>query len=195
MFHDGGHLWAYDLESDTWTAVRGRPDPALPADAGLPAGVYLVGYDVARDRFVAYVSRRLEDGSGVPETWTFDPGSGVWRFELGVDTPSIACGWGFAPECGAVFDTRTGLTVFLALGGNAADGYEVGLGAWRDLGGPNLANSDDVCDNDTPVYDSVNGRIVCRAGRSGVAAFDTSDGSNMRPWWLLEPLPTASPAS
>ncbi|MBP1706058.1 MAG: hypothetical protein H6Q36_1797 [Chloroflexi bacterium] len=195
VFHDGGHMWAYDLESDTWTAVRRQPDPTLPAEAGLPAGVYLVGYDADRDRFVAYASRRLEDGSGMPETWTFDPGSGTWRFEAGVDTPSIACGWGFAPECGAVFDARIGLTVFLAKGGFAADGYEVGLGAWRILHrGGGLANSDDACDNDTPVYDSVNGRIVCRAGRSGVAVLDTGDGSAIRPWWLLEPLPAASPA-
>jgi hypothetical protein len=129
----------------------------------------------------------------VAETWTFDPGTGTWRFEAGADTPSIACGWGFAPECGAVFDARTGLTVFFSKVGYAADGYDAGLGTWRDLSGPNLANSD-KCDNDTPVYDSVNGRIVCRAGQSGVAAFDISDGSNMRPWWLLEPLPAASPA-
>lgn len=196
VFHDGGHMWAYDLESDTWTAVRRRPDPALRAEDGAPAGVSLMGYDIMRDRFVAYASRGLEDEVGVPETWTFDPGLGTWRFEAGVDTPSIACGWGFAPECGAVFDPRTGLTVFLALGGNAADAFDVGLGAWRthlDLG-DGLAGSDDTCDNDTPVYDSINGRIVCRAGWSGVAALDTGDGSDIRPWWLLEPLPTASPA-
>jgi hypothetical protein len=195
VFHDGGHMWAYELESDTWTAVRRRPDPVLPAGDGLPASVYLVGYDVARDRFVAYVNRLREDEIGVPETWTFDPGRGTWRLDAGVATPLIACGWRFAPACGAVFDTRTGLTVFLALGGNKADSFDAGSGAWRVLlRGAELAGSDDACDNDTPVYDSINERIVCRAGRSGVAVLDTGDGSGIEPWWLLEPLPADSPA-
>jgi hypothetical protein len=195
VLHAGTQLFAYDVESDTWSEVRQRPDPTQPAASGLPPGVSVIGYDSGSDTFVAAASRGGADEVAVPETWTFSAATGTWRREAPTGTPAIPCGWSFAPECGAVFDPRSGLTVFFAMTGSHIQGYDAAKRAWLSLEdwisaspGPSLYAG---CDNDTPAFDAVNERIVCRAGLSGVAALQLPG----RRTWLLAPQPGSVPSS
>ena len=157
----------------------------------------LLTYDSQRDLFVAYVDKGpLDSHVAAPGTWTFDARTATWSRLVSTTTPGIECGWGFAPECGAVFDARTGVSVFLAMGGTQIMGYDAEKRAWQALYqvDGSVPGGTDACDNDTPVHDSVNQRIVCRAAWSGVTAIDSGTGMAARPWWLLEPLPETSPA-
>jgi hypothetical protein len=133
------------------------------------------------------------------ETWTLDPGTGSWRKE---EAPAasdlIVCGvmWRGSTECyptagRAVFDEVSGLTVFITrdygrpANPGRVDAYNAGTDTWHTLfpatgsggAGPYW------CMGPPPVYDSLDGRIVCEAD-GGVSAFSTATGQ----WrWLLEP--------
>jgi hypothetical protein len=205
VYHGGG-MWAYDVDTNTLTAVRQRSDPSLPADSGLPAGMIAFGYDPHRNVVVAVVS---PDGEAPGETWTFDPGTGTWRLEgsrLTSTNSSLVYGrnpggWFPPTEWGgrAVFDEASSLTVFINDASTWVEGYDAGERVWRTLYLFNEGNWADVnwCDSIPPVYDPLNARIVCRGGRGessgGVLAFSAAAGQ----WrWLLnpQPEPLASPS-
>jgi hypothetical protein len=216
VIYDGATMWDYDVEAATLTEIPQRPDPSRPAGAGIPAdtraavdasahydgsGGVFIGYDPRVDLVVALV-RPVRKGPGTPrpadETWTFDPGSGTWRLEASASTPPP----GSLEMAGgpAAYDEVSGLTLFpVAVDLPAFDG---GHRAWRgDLFvGVSLELAVHWCAS-SPVYDPLNGRIVCLGGAvyrgegpedtSGVSALTTANGQ----WrWLLEPLPAASPA-
>jgi hypothetical protein len=188
VFHDATNLVAYDVKSDTWTLLDQHPDVTGPAGLARPPAVVLVVYDSRQDVFVAYADNGpLDSHVAAPATWTFNPRTGTWSHAALVQTPDVACGWGFAPECGAVLDERTGLAVFVAMGGTQVLTYDASRATWQ------TSRQGDWCDNDTPVYDSVNVRIVCRAGWTGVAALAMGTGTSAGPAWLIEPLPGPGP--
>jgi hypothetical protein len=196
VFHDATNLAAYDIETDAWHVIAQRPDPAMRASLGRPPAVVLLAYDARRDLFVANADNGpLDSHVANPATWIFDPATAMWSQLTSVETAAIRCGWGFAPECGAVVDARTGLAVFFAMDGTQIVTFDGGEGTWQELRRTDGAQFvfTETCDNDTPVYDSVNERIVCRAAWSGVAAIDTGTGTDAQASWLLEPLPRQSP--
>jgi hypothetical protein len=185
---DGTDMWAYDVDADSWAAVRQRPDPALPVGAGLPDGFMALGYDPGPNVLVAYA----DPPDGRPtETWTFDPVSSTWRRVPGVTTPELRYGW-FASGSAAAFHEELGQVVFAAGDGNLAR-YDAGLHAWTtlyDRSTEGLAGATGWCDSRTPVGDALNARVVCRGTGGGMAAF-TATGR----WrWLLEPEAGSSPA-
>jgi len=202
IVYNSGTMWAYDVEADTTTKVRQRPDPARAAGSGLPEGPVAFGYDAGHDLVVAVVARTSE---GPGETWTFDLGTGTWRLEgppAASDLAWSGCGnWTGSITWGgrAVFDEATGLTVFMDCLVRRVEAYDAGQRTWRTLYLLNDGHGADVrrptwCFSKPPVYDPLNARIVCRGGEDwmsdGVSAFSTATGQ----WrWLLEPLPSPSP--
>ncbi len=185
---DGTDLWGYDVDVDAWTAVRQRPDPAMPAGAGLPVGFMALGYDPVSNVLVAYA----DPPDGRPtETWTFDPVSSTWRRVPGVTTPELRHGW-FASGSGAAFDEELGQVVFGA-GDASLEGYDAGLHAWTtlyDWSTEGRAGATGWCDSRTPVGDALNARVVCRGTGGGMAAFSATG----RWQWLLEPEARSSSA-
>jgi hypothetical protein len=201
IVYDGVSMWAYDVEANTLAKVRQRPDPASPAGSGAPDGTVQfsrisLGYDSRNDLVVAHV---IPTELGEPETWTFDPGTGAWRLEASVATPEMTLVGGYVwPEVGtrAVFDAASGLTLYHGptqldeRWANQVEAYDASRRAWRTLYTHALGDID-WCNGMPPVYDPLNGRIVCQGGASsgvsaatGVSTFSTATGQ----WrWLLEP--------
>jgi hypothetical protein len=139
------------------------------------------------------------------ETWTFDPGTGSWHNELlPAASDLIVCGvmWRGSTECyptqgRAVFDAASGMAVFITrdYGRPAApgrvDAYDAGQRVWRTLSPATGTGGDGArwCTSMPPVYDPLNGRIVCLGpdnpgGFAGVSTFSSAANE----WrWLLEP--------
>jgi hypothetical protein len=210
IVYDGQAVWAYDIETDTMAPVRQLPDATRPAGTGLPADITIVVYDRARNLLIAAsaapggVLRQeglqqesdwaawLADTS--MEIWAFDPETGAWRL-LPSEVPARivweGAGYFFGPVSRATFDAATGVTVFISADGwvEAYDGER----SWSvHPGQPVAGDAADAgrCATLEPVYDAVNGRIVCQAGGGGATAFSTSTGT----WrWLLEPTPEPGP--
>jgi hypothetical protein len=194
-----GTIWAYDVESNTLAKVRQRPDPALPADSGLPPSIWnvrdrggaAIGYDQANDLIVVYLRSEYAGSAQypVPQTWSFAPTTGAWRMETATATPDD---W-FVMGAPAVFDPDSSALLYELDPGLKTQVW-VFDGA-RKWSGP-IAT---VCGS-APVYDSVNSRLVCQAGTyvteegvplgiyAGMATFSILDG---RVGWLLEQLPTS----
>jgi hypothetical protein len=213
VVYDGVSMWAYDVETDTLTEVPQRPDPSLPAGSGLPEGKIAFGYDPVRDLVVAVVVPHGPALGGNPpqytrptdpwgETWTFDPGTGIWHKETSPAAADlIVCGfWWNSIDCWptsgrAVFDEASGMTLFLQRdlskprSHDRVDAYDAVTRTWRTLAPDTTQGGDRPywCASTPPVYDPLNARIVCQgtadSGR-GVSVFSTATGS----WrWLLDP--------
>jgi hypothetical protein len=123
----------------------------------------------------------------VLEIWAFDPGDSIWRLQ----PPHVPAGvlWqqdGFfyGPVSRVTFDEATGATVFMSSGGQVE--ADDGQTSWRafPVDGEPVNPSGSRCDSLAPVYDPLNGRIVCLVGDGGVSSFSMAAGE----WrWLLEP--------
>ncbi|MBP1704574.1 MAG: hypothetical protein H6Q36_313, partial [Chloroflexi bacterium] len=185
VYEASGDMSAYDVDTNTLSTVRQRPDPALPAGSGLPQGRIAFGYDPGHDLVMAVVipsstsvdSAVVGSTSEQGETWTFNPGNGTWRKEiLPAARDLIVCGhmWKASTDCfstngRAVFDEASGLTVFFNrtgwTGSNRIDAYDASQGAWRTLRGPAEVSpgTPNNCQSVPPVYDPLNRRIVCLA--------------------------------
>lgn len=217
VHYDGLSMWAYDVDTGTFSEIRQRPDPAQPAGAGLPQGKIAFGYDPRHDLVVAVVAPFVEvSRKGVEarfvapstpaETWTFDPGTGAWGRE---DSPAasdlIVCGvwWTGSTDCfqtygRSVFDDASSLTLFITrdYGQPAApdrvDAYDAVRRAWRTLSPATGTGGAGPywCASTPPVYDPLNGRIICEKDGQ-VSAFSAATGE----WrWLFEsPLSAAPP--
>jgi hypothetical protein len=204
VVYDGATMWAYDVDTATLTEIPQRPDPSLPPGDGIPpdplaavdavahydgSGGVFIGYDPSSDLVAALVRPARLGGPSArrpaDETWTFEPGSGTWQRAGGQwNQPVGYLGMAGGP---AAYDEGSGLLVFPD--GLAFDGAQR---AWR-------RERSDWCG--MSATDTLNGRIVCLGGTqesgartddvSAVSAFSTAAGE----WrWLLQPLPTASPA-
>jgi hypothetical protein len=189
VLYDGTGMWTYDVDADSWTTVRQRPDPARPGGAGLPAGFMALGYDPLEDLLVAFADP--PPGPQPTETWAFDPVTGTWRREPGATTPELKYGW-FSSGSGTAFDEARGKLVFAA-GDGSLEGYDARRDVWTTL----LDAKSEIrtgaaggCSRDTPVYDPLNARIVCRVRGDGMAAITVAGQ-----WrFLVEPVAAPSPA-
>ncbi len=190
-------MWAYDVETNTMTAIGQLPDPSQSAGAGLPEGVTAVVYDRDRNLLIAvvaapdelrdsgfYVGESRSYESWVEEAfleiWAFDPETGSWRLESSQVPAGVLWqpdGFFYGPVGRVVFDEASGATVFVSRDGwvEAYDGrrnwvaHPATAGGWCE-------------DTLAPVYDPLNGRIVCQA-HGGVSAFSTVAGE----WtWLIK---------
>lgn len=213
--YDGVTMWSYDVDTNAMAAVRQQPDPSLPPGAALPAGKIALGYDRDHDRVVAVVvpgggrfATPYGRGPGPADTWTFDPATGSWRREAAKAEASLIVCWGPMPGMTspdichptngrAVFDEASGSMVFMtnaAFQTKTVDAFDAASRTWRTLTTGLDASSG--CSSMPPVYDPLNGRIVCLSGgpdqgTPGVSAFSTTTGQ----WrWLLEPSDTPPPA-
>ena len=200
IVYDGVTMWAYDVEANALAKVRQRPDPSRPAGSGSPDGTVefskiSLAYDSRNDLLVAHV---VPKENAQPETWTFDPGTGTWRLELAGATPEMALVGGYVwPEVGTrgVFDKASGLTLFNERRDNQLHEYDAAQRTWRTLPTFRDRGTDSWCSSVPPVFDSLNGRIVCYVRGyfepSAVSAFTATTGE----WrWLLEPPQPASPS-
>ena len=203
IVYDRDSMWAYDVETDTWTEVPQTPDPSQSSGSGLPEGVTAVAYDRDRNLLLAVVA--VPDGffdetglrsesqyrswlaDAVLEIWAFDPATGVWRLEPSQVPASVLWsrdGWFYGPVSRVVFDEANGVTMFMSVGG-WVEAYD-GRRNWRvsRADGSMRDESDIRCHGVDPVYDPLHGRIVCQVGGGGVSSFTTATGE----WrWLLEP--------
>ncbi len=176
-------VWAYEVETDTWTKVR---QENLLAAAG---GFRAFGYDASIDRLVGW--------NAALGTWLFDPRAGTW-------TPVRTGDPAFSPTCYAPcgtsvgFDEATGMAEFVSGLGDRVIGYDAKAQSWTGTVVGSLPYT--ACLANDAVYDALSRRIVCVSGyddgkATGVSAFD----SRTRQWIsLLDPVPpassTASPA-
>jgi hypothetical protein len=201
IVYDGDSMAAYDAETDTMTQVRQLPDPSRPAGSGMPDGVTAAVYDRDRDRLLAVVAvpddlRDSTEDAGffvsksrpymswvqtaALEIWALDPGTGVWRLQTSQVPAGVlwqSDGYFYGPVGRVAYDEASGATVFLSSDGRV-EAYD-GQRSWR---AHPSAGDRWGCDTLDPVYDSINGRIVCQT-RSLVAAFSTATGQ----WrWLLK---------
>ncbi len=204
IVYDGESMWAYDVDTNSMTTVRQLPDVSPPTGSGVPEGVTAVVYDRDRDLLIAAAATpdelRSRDASflrsdsrpywawvetAALEIWAFDPGTSRWRLMPSQVPAGVLwqdSGYFVGPANRVSFDEASGVTLFMS-----SDGWtEVydGQRGWR--AHPSAGNRS-WCDSLDPVYDPINGRIVCRAGSlGGVAAFSTATGQ----WrWLVEPWP------
>lgn len=194
IVYDRDSMWAYDVESDTWTGIRQTPDPSRPDGFGLPAGVTAVAYD--RDRNLLLAAVAVPDGffddtglrtesqyrswltDAVLEIWAFDPGTGNWLQEPSQVPAGVLWsrdGWFYGPVSRMVFDEAIGATLFMSPDGwvEAYDGQR----SWR----VPPADGVDRCDSVDPVYDPVHGRIICQVRGGGLSTFAAATGR----WTLL----------
>lgn len=166
--YDGNLLWAYDVDRDRWAVETQRPDPPGPSGLVLPSGFLTLAYDSSLDLLVVVTDRP----AGEPEAWTFDPGTRTWA-RRGALPPDLQRA-GDVGSRTAVFDESTGWTALFSIGGVRVEGYHAGRREWAVLN--DILWGPTWCDDDTAVYDSLNGRIVCREIH-GVTAFTTTDGA------------------
>jgi hypothetical protein len=202
IVYDGYSMWAYDVETHTWTGVRQTPDPSRPAGSGLPHGVTAVAYD--RDRNLLLAAVAVPDGfpedtglrsesqyrswlaDAVLEIWAFDPATGSWRLAPSQVPSGVLWsrdGWFYGPVSRVAFDEASGVTVFMSADGwvEAYDGQR----SWRASPADGLPGdgTEVRCDSVDPVYDPLHSRIVCQVRGGGVSAFATATGQ----WtWLLK---------
>ena len=202
IVYDGESMWAYDVETNSMTTVRQRPDPSQPTGSDLPDGVTAVVYDRDRDLLLAAGAApdELRDSgffyeastpfepwvaTAVLEIWALDPGTGSWRLMPSQVPAGVLWehdGFFYGPANRVAIDEANGVTVYIASDG-WVESYD-GQRSWR--AHPSVGDRS-WCDTLDPVYDPLNGRIVCRAGTlGGVSAFSTVTGE----WrWLVEPEP------
>jgi hypothetical protein len=202
IVYDRDSVWAYDVETDTWTEVAQTPDPSRPVGLGLPEDVTAVAYDRERNLLLAAVA--VPDGflddtglrseyqyrswlaDAVLEIWAFDPATGVWRLEPSQVPASVLWsrdGWFYGPVSRVVFDEANGVTIFMSVGG-WVEAYD-GRRNWRaSRADGSMGDESDIrCHGVDPVYDPLHGRIVCQVGGGGVSSFATATGE----WtWLLK---------
>ena len=203
IVYDRDSMWAYDVETDTWTEIPQTPDPSRPADSGLPDGVTAVAYD--RDRNLLLAAVAVPDGflddtglrsesqyrswlaDAVLEIWAFDPATGSWRLAPSQVPAGVLWsrdGWFYGPVSRVAFDEASGVAVYMSADG-WVEAYD-GRRSWRAFSADgSMGDGTDVrCDSVDPVYDPLHGRIVCQVYGGGVSAFATATGQ----WtWLLKP--------
>jgi hypothetical protein len=194
-------LWSYEVETDTWTAIRESKPPAIGPHYEFFA------YDTSVDRLVAYVRAcpycENVDSPSPPRwarTWLFDLRTGVLSGTSAVTQPDFNAGlWGHVPAI--AYDEAAQRTVILGQGHSAA--YDATADRWETLYGGSTAEDWWVACGTRPecrqlhfmVYDPVNERLVVHGGfvqttaepevyRDDMLAFDT----RTREWTvLLEP--------
>jgi hypothetical protein len=193
IVYEGGPMSAYDVDTDTMTAVHQLPDPSQPAGSRLPNGGVAYAYDPGHDLVIAAAAGPENTPADI---WTFAPATGAWRLEPAQVPADLAWwyrGWWSAPGNRLVFDDASGLAVFVSHA-VLVGAYDAGQRTWRILRSVDEAATPGdagFCDSALPVYDPIDARIVCRAQGTGVSAFSTTTGQ----WrWLLEPLPESTPA-
>jgi hypothetical protein len=144
-------LWAYDVETDTWTAVA----------AGGFSGSVLVAYDAAADRLVAY---DFEDDG--PTTRLVDLRARTWMDAAAV-TPEIRLNW-FTTGNEITYDEASRRTVILNVGGMIA--YDAIADRWAEVIGGLYPRQSSLCPGPrcrwyaTTVYDPGNERLVVYGG-------------------------------
>lgn len=203
IVYDRDSMWAYEVETDTWTEVPQTPDPLRPAGSGLPEDVTAVAYD--RDRNLLLAAVAVPDGflddtglrsesdykswlaDAVLEIWAFDPATGGWRLAPSRVPAGVLWsrdGWFYGPVSRVAFDEASGTTVFMSVDG-WVEAYD-GRRNWRAsrADGSMGDGSDISCHGVDPIYDPLHGRIVCQVYSGGVSTFTTATGQ----WtWLLKP--------
>ena len=79
-----GDTWAYDYNSDTWTA--------LATEGPAPRSYSSMTYDSARQRLILFGGVTGPSEEPLDDTWAFDLESHIWT-ELDPDNPPSARGW------------------------------------------------------------------------------------------------------
>ena len=211
-----GNVWAYDLQTNTWTEKGGAPAGAWLSAYDPDSGLVLAGgaggpwnYDVETDTWTpiqqtnaapapgdpvfAYDASvdRLVAYSGVAagrhETWLFDIRTGTWS-RSGAVTPHVLDWW--APPA-IVYDEAEKRTV---VGGNVRlAAYDATADRWETVDFPHVYHGVAL------VYDPVNERLVLFPDSweqwgggtdTGVVAFDVVT----REWTVLLEASPAQPA-
>jgi hypothetical protein len=125
---DNAEMWAFDVDSDTWTQVS--QGSISPPRSGF--SWQNLAYDAHADRIVLYVTDNFYGpgwaASGMDMTWAFDLRAGIWSVE---PTTNFEFGWVVAS--GAAYDPGVGMSVIPACG--VVAGYDLKAHEWRVLWG------------------------------------------------------------
>lgn len=168
-------MWAYDVETDTWTPIRQGPiaPPATSQPIGTSPDHSLwdqhLAYDASADRIVLYLADNrigpgVWDGVGTEMTWTYDLRSGEWTVQDAV-TPELRA-WGSGM---ATYDEATQRTVITADGVIA--GYDANMHEWEvlwestsEMNAYGVGTGVHHRIGAAVAYDPINGRIIVIGG-------------------------------
>jgi hypothetical protein len=196
----GLELWAYEVETDTWTPI--------PQAEPLAVGPHYedFAYDASVDRLVAYANRwKPWDGDWHFEatTWLFDLRGGTWS-GTGAAAPQFSYGW-WGSQPAVAYDEAAERTVMVGQGHSAA--YDATADRWETLYATPSGDGDvpGACGTRPEcrlgramVYDAVNERLVVYGGQlPTTCAWETADDMwafdmASRSWTLVVP-PTPAP--
>ena len=147
-------MWTYDVETDTWAAIR----VANPLAAGPSSDRRVLAYDASVDRLIAFADQ-IRRGP-----WLFDRRTGRWATSAAA-APEIGFGWW--PTGGEIaYDEATERIVVFSGGRMVA--YDAAADSWEVLwSGDDPAHPEGlrtVRFYHTMVYDPVNQRLVVYGG-------------------------------